>query len=94
MAKVGERTYDGCAFGSSAMAASGCTFDVFLDLGNSFNISQTGNCMEPTMSQSQEPWKVWPLSYFLPWKLREVRFRMTCVGQLTVAARSWSPYSA
>jgi hypothetical protein len=86
---VGERTYDDGAFGCSASAASDCTFGVFLDLGNSFNISQTGNRMEEqTMSQSWEPWKVWPLSYFLPWVFREVHLRMTCVGKLTVAARS------
>ena len=91
MAKVGERTYDGRAFGCSALAASDCTFGVFLDLGNSFNMPQTRNRMELTMAQSREPWKVWPLSYFLPWRFREVLFRVTCVGELTVAARSWSP---
>jgi hypothetical protein len=72
MAKVGERTYDDGAFGCSALAASDCTFSVFLELGNSFNISQTRNRMEElTVSQSWEPWKVWPLSFFLPWMYRE-----------------------
>ena len=94
MAKVGERTYDDGAFGCSSLAASDCAFGVFLDLGNGFNMSQTENLMkELTMSQSWEPWKVSPLSYFLPWVFREVHLRMTRVGKLTVAARSCSPWS-